>query len=110
MIILKEQATSQTLKFIPREYAATKVTLTDEQTNTSVDISGTFTQDKYYLKADIIFDLKEGRFYFITVKNGSTEVYSDKVFCTNQTISDYSINDSEYTKHSTSNEFIVIYG
>jgi hypothetical protein len=108
MIVLKEQATPQTLKFIPRDYTATKVTLTDEQTNTSVDISGTFTQDKYYLKADLIFSLKVGRFYNIVVYNGSEEVYRDKVFCTNQTIDDYSINNNEYKEHSTTNDFIVL--
>jgi len=108
MIVLQEIATAQTLKFIPRSYVADRVIVKDEQTNTSVEILATFTQDSYYLKADITFSLKEGRFYFITVKNGSTEVYSDKVFCTNQNVSDYSINNNEYKQHSTSNDFIVL--
>jgi len=107
MIILQETGASQELKFIPRSYAATKITLTDEQTNTSTDISTSFTQDSYYLKADTIFSLKEGRFYNIVVYNGSIEVYRDKVFCTNQVIADYSINKDEYVEHSTSNDFIV---
>jgi len=53
MIVLKPISTNQTLKFIPREYAATKVIITDEATNTEAEISGTFTIDKYYLTSSL---------------------------------------------------------
>jgi len=108
MIVLKPIGTSQTLKFIPREYAATKVKITDEATNTEVEISGTFTIDKYYLTASLIFDLKEGRFYNLTVLNGTDIVYKDKIFCTTQTALNYSINKDEFTSNVSSNEYIIL--
>jgi hypothetical protein len=30
------------------------------------------------------------------------------IFCTDQTISTYSINDGVYTKHETTNEYVVL--
>lgn len=65
MIVLQEVGTPQELKFIPREYNADRVVLHDEQKNTDTEILATFTQVEYYLKADIVFSLKEGRNYKI---------------------------------------------
>jgi hypothetical protein len=108
MIVLKPIGTAQTLKFIPRAYNATKVVLADESTNTEVEIAGTFTQDKYYLTASIVFNLVEGRFYNLTVYNVNDIVYKDKVFCTSQSVLDYSINKDVYTSNVTSNEYIIL--
>ena len=56
MIILTTSTNAQELKFIPRDYAADSIVLTDEQANTSILIEGyAFTKDGYYLKADISF-------------------------------------------------------
>jgi len=49
MIILKEQSTAQTLKFIPRSYGADTIVLRNETTNEIQTISATFTLDSYYL-------------------------------------------------------------
>jgi hypothetical protein len=108
MIVLRPIETAQTLKFIPREYNATKVVLVDESTNTEVEINATFTQDKYYLTADIAFSLIEGRFYNLTVYNVNDIVYKDKVFCTSQNVLDYSINKDVYTSNVTDNEYIIL--
>ena len=111
MIILTTSATSQELKFIPREYAATGFELTDQDTNTPVTYTGvTFTTDRYYLKGDVTFNpvLIEGRFYTLEALNGTSVVYRDMIFCTDQAISTYSINDGVYTKHETTNEYVVI--
>jgi|TARA_R110000851_G_scaffold146576_1_gene286255 hypothetical protein len=112
MIILTTSATSQELKFIPREYAATGFELTDQDTNTPVTYTGlTFTKDRYYLKGNVVFSplLIEGRFYTIKIFNGATNVvYRDMIFCTDQAISTYSINDGVYTKHETTNEYVVL--
>lgn len=35
-------------------------------------------------------------------------VYKDKIFCTDQAISDYTINKGEYKEHSTENEFMSL--
>ena len=107
MIILKEQSTAQTLKFIPRSYGADTIVLIDETTNEIQTISATFTLDSYYLSTSKIFDLKENTFYNLTIKNGVEVVYKDKVFCTNQVLKDYTVNKDEYVAHATNNDFII---
>ena len=111
MIILTTSVNAQELKFIPREYVASSIVITDQDTNTPVTYAGlTFVTDRYYLKGDVIFSPKliEGRFYTLKVLNGTTVVYRDMIFCTDQTISTYSINDGVYTKHETTNEYVVL--
>jgi hypothetical protein len=107
MIILTTSTSAQELKFIPRDYVADSIVLTDEQANTSSTISATFTKDGYYLKADISFTLVEDRFYTFNALNGSKTVYKGRIFCTNQTVSDYSINKNVYTENESTNEYIV---
>ena len=107
MIILKEQIEAQSLKFIPREYSATSIVLVNEMTNESTTISSDFYIDGYYLYTTATFDLKEGNFYTLTIKNDNDVVYKDKIFCTNQVIADYTINKNEYVANQTTNDFIV---
>ena len=111
MIILTTSVNAQELKFIPREYVAISIVITDQDTNTPVTYTGlTFVTDRYYLKGNVTFSPKliEGRFYTLKVLNGTTVVYRDMIFCTDQTISTYSINDGVYTKHETTNEYVVL--
>ena len=111
MIILTTSANAQQLKFIPREYSADSIVITDQDTNTPVTYSGlTFTTNKYYLQGNVTFSpvLKEGTFYTLSVLNGTSVVYKDNIFCTDQTISTYSINKNVYTEHATTNEYVVI--
>ena len=108
MIILTTSTNAQELKFIPRQYAADSIVLTDEQANKSITIQGyTFTKDGYYLKADVFFSLVEDRFYTFKALNGTKTVYKGRIFCTDQTVSDYSINKNVYTEHESTNEYIV---
>ena len=106
MIILKPISTDQTLKFIGRENVCDSIVLRDEQDNTEVTINASFSVVGYYLSADIIFDLKEDRFYNLTAYNGSNVIYKDKIFCTNQT--NYSIHNGDYTQHSSNNDYITL--
>ena len=110
MIILKTDATAQTFKFIPREYTATSLVLTNEDQNTSVTYNPTFTKTKYYLQTSVTFSpfLKEGTFYTLEVLNGSSIIYRDIIFCTDQALSTYSINDGQFTEHETTNEYILL--
>ena len=110
MIILRTDATAQTFKFIPREYTATSLVLTDEDQNKSVTYNPTFTKTKYYLQTSVTFSpvLKEGTFYTLEVLNGSSIIYRDIIFCTDQTLSTYSINDGQFTEHETTNEYILL--
>ena len=110
MIILTTSAVAQQLKFIPREYVASSIIITDQDTNTPVTYTGvTFTTDRYYLKGNVTFSpvLVEGRFYTIKVLNGSSIVYRDMIFCTDQALSTYSINKDVYVKNVTTNGYVV---
>ena len=111
MIILTTTTNAQELKFIPREYTASSIVITDQDTNKPVTYTGlTFTKDKYYLKGNVTFSpvLVEGRFYTLKVLNGSSIVYRDMLFCTDQAVSTYTINKDVYTENVTTNEYVVI--
>lgn len=108
MIILQETAVSQEFKFIPRSYVADSMIIYDETQKTSVTIAISPLISAYYMVVDEILDLKENRYYMLTVKNGTTTVYKDKIFCTNQTISEYTPNEGKYVEHSSDDSFIVI--
>ena len=116
MIHLTTSASAQTLKIIPRSYASSvSMILRDDSTNTSTTYSSISTStDKNYLVVSQALSpvLVEGRFYDLTIKEGSNVIYKDKVFCTNQTISSYTVNSSEYTVPTGNdvfdNDYIVI--
>jgi hypothetical protein len=120
MIILQETGIAQEFKVIPRELVADSMTLTSETTGEAVTyvitptIEGeavtyviTPTIDRYYLVINEIVALKENNFYTIEVKNASEIVYKDKIFCTNQTVSDFSVNNNEFTTYSSDNDYIT---
>jgi len=109
MIILQESASAQTIKFIPRALACDTLVVEDEATNTAITHLGIVPDiDRYYLEVSTVFTLVEGRSYTLKVLNGSDVVYKDKIFCTNQDIEDYSINDGEYVDHETNDDFVII--
>jgi hypothetical protein len=116
MIHLTTSASAQTLKVIPRSYASSvSMILRDDSTNTSTTYSSISTStDKNYLVVSEALSpvLVEGRFYNLTIKEGSNVIYKDKVFCTDQTISSYTVNSGEYTVPTGNdvfdNDYIVI--
>ena len=116
MIHLTTSASAQTLKIIPRSYASSvSMILRDDSTNTSTTYSSISTStDKNYLVVSQALSpvLVEGRFYDLTLKEGSNVIYKDKVFCTDQTITSYSVNSGEYTVPTGNdvfdNDYIVI--
>ena len=79
--------------------------------NELTDVSETYlitpTVDRYYLVIEEVLNLKEGNFYTLEVKNGSEIVYKGKIFCTNQSISTYSVNNNEYTSYSSTNDYVT---
>ena len=107
MIILKSQIEPQELKFIPREMSANTIVLRNETTNVETTIAVDFSLSSYYLTTTTVFDLKEETFYNLTIKNGSNIVYRDKIFCTNQTKSDFTVNENTYVENNIINEFII---
>ncbi len=113
MTILQESASAQNLDFIPRSFTSGNtynVTIVNEQTNTEIynqDVTS-ISENLYYNRLNAIFGVKQDNFYMVTVKSGTNVVFKDKIFCTNQTIADYTINNSQYTEQSSTNEFIFI--
>ena len=107
MIILQETGIAQEFKIIPRELVADSMTLTSETTGEAVTYVITPTIDRYYLVINEIVALKENNFYTIELKNASEIVYKDKIFCTNQTVSDFSVNNNEFTTYSSDNDYIT---
>lgn len=107
MIILKETIVPQTITFIPRELTATTIILRNETTNSITTIEADFILSDYYLTTTTVLDLKENTFYNLTIKNNDNVVYKDKVFCTNQETSTYTVNQNEYVTNVTNNEFKI---
>ena len=115
MIILQNTSSSQTINFIPREYETSgsniyNISIINETTNKSVyDVdTNSFTALDYYYQYSAVFTLVEDTFYTLTIKKSGNVIYKDKIFCTNQTVSTYSVNNNEYEEQETTNEFIVL--
>ena len=114
MTILENSGSAQTISFIPRSWtdgSTYTVEIFNETTNKRVfqDTSATFTELDYYNQYETTFTgLTEDTMYNIEVKDDSGVIFKDKLFCTNQTVSTYSVNNNEYTVQSEDNEFIVL--
>jgi len=107
MIILREQETAQILNAIIYGSSADTIILRDEETNIETEIEAVFSIDKYFVTTSVIFPIKENKYYTLTIKDGTNIVYRDKIFCTNQSLSTYSINKDEYVQHVTTNEYKI---
>jgi len=107
MIILKEQETSQNLYATIDGIEADAIVLRDEETNTEQTIECVFSIDKYYAVTNLVFPIIENKFYTLTILNGTDVVYRDKIFCTNQIIEEFSINNNVYTQRTSDNEYII---
>mgnify|MGYP003630561979 FL=1 len=113
MTILEDSNNNQTIKVIPREYTSTTtyaVNITSDSENSNVftqNYTNQFTLDKYWYEfTDAFPNLEEDNFYTLTISSPSKEVFRGRIFCTNQTISSYSVNSGQYTTTTSSNEFV----
>jgi capsular polysaccharide biosynthesis protein len=113
MIVLQKSASDQTFSFMPRSYTSGTtytIKIINETTNKEVysDTTTSFTLVKYYYQYTDTFTLLEDTLYTLEITAGSDVIYRDKIFCTNQTVSSYSVNNNAYTEQSQDNEFIVL--
>ena len=111
MKVLTTSTDAQSMSIIPRSYASTiTIKLRDESTNEITTYSDVATtSDKGYLSFSNAYALTENVFYELTILEGSSVIYKDKVFCTDQTISEYSVNNGQYTtEDSYDNDYIII--
>ena len=108
MIILTTDTRPQNIVFIPRSSSFDTVLITDDQTNETVSITPyTYTQGGYYDEIEAEFNLVENHFYNLLIKDGDIVIYRDRIFCTDQSLVTFSVNNGQYVSNSTTNEFIV---
>jgi hypothetical protein len=106
MVILKESNLVQRFTFIPtRLNDANHLVIRNETTNEEITKSVYVKKQSYYSYFDLVWDfLEEGHFYNVTLQYYGVVgckldyhlAHRDKIFCTNQTIETYSINNTEY--------------
>jgi len=115
MIILKVDTNPQNFSFIPRSKTYDTLILKDESTNieTQVTIDSSTSNDYYetitatFHTTVPVFDLVEDRFYRLIIKNGTDIVYRDRIFVTNQVITNFNVNKNVYESNTSTNEFII---
>jgi len=108
MIILNKTTDPQTFSFIARSKVYDSLFITDESTNTTIEVAiDSNVSGDYVDTITSTFSLIEDRYYNLELRNGSDVVLKDKVFCTNQSVQSYSVNNDEYTSNNTNNDFIV---
>ena len=109
MVILQQSASEQSIRFIPRTATYDGLFITDDQTNTEVQVTiASSIQGDYFDTINATFSILENHFYNLEIRNGNTVVYKDKIFCTNQAVDSYSVNEGKYTSIPSNNEFIII--
>ena len=108
MIILQETSSPQTIKVVPRTLQADSMVLTLEGAGTSETVNISPSIDRYFLDITEVFNIKEGNTYSVEIFNGSETIYKGLIYCTNQAIDNYSINNGEYVQNETNNDFIII--
>lgn len=76
------------------------------------DTNPTFTELAYYYQYSTTQALVENNYYLITIKNttDNTLIFKDKMYCTDQTLSDYEISNGVYIEQSTGDNTFVYYG
>jgi hypothetical protein len=97
MKVLNNTGEIQTIRVIPRSYpSALTLTLRDDQTN-DIDtyaLNSGFSVVNDYLVIDNVYTLREFHFYDLTITDQDGDViYKDRIFCTNQPIADFTVND-----------------
>lgn len=108
MIVLTTDTEPQSFVFIPRSSSFNTVIITDDQTNVPVTIEDwDFVEGEYYSTLEAQFNLVENHFYNLVIKDGSNVVYRDRIFCTDQSLVQFSVNNGKYISSTTSNTFIV---
>ena len=116
MLILQESNSAQIIKFIPRRWVSGNnynVKIINETTNTEVyNVNTTaITETLYYNSYSAAFTNLKQNIYYNLIITGVTVagiVYKDRIFCTNQTVTDYSVNNGQYTPQASDNEYITV--
>lgn len=111
MQIINKTAGTKSISVTPRSDNFTSMTLYNETTNATVSVANvSLVASNYYmtLAFDIENDLQDDVFYYLTMYNGSTPIYRDKIYVTSQSAETYTINQNVYVSHSSNDEFITL--
>lgn len=118
MIRLLPDATPQTLSIIPREYTEAsdlELVIKEDGTRKTETLEGlTSVVNGNFLDIDCTFTiLSEDSSYSIEIKQDSTLLYRDKVYCTSKTDDtiSHTLNTSKYNQHDSEAEgqqYIII--
>ena len=109
MIVLTTSTAAQSFSFIPRTAGYNLMQITDEIENKTATVAITSSVIGGYVNTiTAAFALVEARSYLLTLKNGSTIIYRDKIYCTDSPLTNFSVNHNQYTQNVSNNEFIVI--
>ncbi len=76
------------------------------------DNDASFTELDYYYRYSTTQVLDENSYYLITITNTTDNnvIFKDKMYCTDQTLSDYNISNGVYIEQSTGDNKFVYYG
>lgn len=108
MNVLTTTTDPQPLVIVPRSTTFDELIFTDDSTNDSVTITIASVVNKdYYQILNVECNLIENRFYNVELFNNGDLIYRGKVFCTDQPIVSFSVNNGKYVSNSTTNQFIV---
>jgi hypothetical protein len=117
MQILSKTGT-RNINFIPRQTISDsktyKLVIKSEEQNKNIltDNSATFTELDYYYQYSTDQALDENNYYTITITNTTDNIviFKDKMYCSDQTLSDYNISNGIYIEQSTGDNEFIYYG
>lgn len=112
MIVLGTQLGAKTIAICPRSNAIDNCSLLDEAENKTYNFDViSVIEAEYYtdFTFDQSIDLVEGRFYMLYLYDiNYNVVHREKIYCTDQPIPQYSVNDGQYKVKTQPNQFVVI--
>jgi|LauGreDrversion4_2_1035121.scaffolds.fasta_scaffold872963_1 hypothetical protein len=114
MVVLGTNLGIQMCSITPRSAAINECVFHDEIENTDFTVAiESVTVQSYFVDLELEFTLPtqliENRFYMMTLYGDSGEILlKEKVFCTDQPITTFSVNYGQYQTNNSPNNFIVI--
>lgn len=98
------------IKIIPRSYVSS-ISATIRNEHTQEESTGTLaaTTQGNYLIVDLgtLTTYQEGQEFYFTLKDGSDDIYRDRIFITDQSSETYKVQQGDYTSPAADNEFIL---
>jgi hypothetical protein len=112
MIVLGTQIGVKSVAICPKTNDIIVCSVLDEAENKYYDLEVvSVIEDQYYttFTFDQSIEFVEGRFYMMYLYDSNQNVaHREKIYCTDQPIATYSVNDGQYKVQTQENEFVVI--